>query len=107
MPTVPDGLVDRNRELGRVLQDARRAKNVSVTRCAQLVGTSRRRYLAMERGEAIIGVAEFEVLLAFLEIPAQQIWGMQPDEGAMHHVRVRATPGETIQIVVDVRPGGV
>ncbi len=104
---VPDELVDRNRELGLVLQAARRAKNLSVTRCAQLVGTSRRRYLAMERGEAIIGVAEFELLLAFLEIPTQQIWGVQLQEGAMHLVRVRATPGETIQIVVDVRPTGV
>ena len=107
MPTVPDGLADRNRELGQVLQVARRAKNLSVTRCAQLVGTSRRRYLAMERGEAIIGVAEFEVLMAFLEISAQQIWGMQPAEGAMRHVLVRATPGETVQIVVDVRPTGI
>ena len=32
----------------QVLQAARRAKNLSVTRCGQLVGTSRRRYLGLD-----------------------------------------------------------
>ena len=44
--------------------------------------------------------------MAFLEISAQHIWGTQMVEGTMRRVLVRATPGETVLIVVDVRPTG-
>jgi predicted transcriptional regulator len=51
-------LQERNREIGRILQEARVQQDVSVSTCASLVGTSRRRYSSLEAGEAATGIAE-------------------------------------------------
>ncbi|HEY6541682.1 MAG TPA: helix-turn-helix transcriptional regulator [Ktedonobacteraceae bacterium] len=93
---------ERNRVIGRILRGARSQKRISVTTCAELLGTSRRRYAAMERGEAIIGAAELETLVRFLEVPVHAVWSdLLPNRGA-HQVMVKALPGETVQIIVDL-----
>lgn len=94
---------ERNREIGRVLRETRDHRNITVTMCAELIGTSRRRYTAMERGEAMIGVAELEVLIDFLGVPSHKIWHLTGKEGNADQIFVPFTPGKPIQIVFDAR----
>ena len=90
---------DRNREIGHILQEARSHKRITVTICAQLIGTSRRRYTAMECGEAMIGAAELEILIDFLEIPRHKIWRVEgPDQ-----ILISVTPGKPLCVLLDVR----
>ena len=103
MQTQEIRIQERNRELGRVLQEARSLKNITVTTCAQLIGTSRRRYTAMERGEAMIGVAEWEVLMDFLGVPPHKIWQLANSAGGTDQLLVPFTPGKPVQIVFDAR----
>jgi transcriptional regulator with XRE-family HTH domain len=103
MQTQEVRIQERNREIGRILQEARSLKNITVTICAQLIGTSRRRYAAMERGEAMIGIAELEVLMDFLNIPSHKIWQIVSGEGSTDRLFVPFTPGKPVQIVFDVR----
>ena len=86
-----------------MLQEAHNDKNITVTTCAQLIGTSRRRYSAMERGEAMIGVAELEVLIDFLGVPSHKIWHLAACEECTDQIFVPVTPGKPVQIVFDVR----
>lgn len=94
---------ERNREIGHILREARKQKNISVTTCANLIGTSRRRYSAMEQGEAIIGVAELEILLSFLGIPTHRVWPGNNLKTVPHSIILTAVPGETMQIIVNVK----
>src|SRR6266700_2802585 len=96
-------ILARNREIGQILREARAKKDISVTTCAKLVRTSRRRYIAMEQGEAIIGVAELEVLMAFLEVPADKVWHGKDTPVVSRQVMLEALPGQVLQIVVDIR----
>jgi len=72
MPQLAAPFQERNRAPGQLLLAARSACNIPLSTCAKLIGTSRRRYMAMEQGEAMIGFAEFEVLMDFLHIPPQE-----------------------------------
>ena len=93
----------RNREIGQVLREARTKKDISVTTCAKLVRTSRRRYIAMEQGEAIIGAAELEVLMGFLEVPTDKVWHGKDIPVISRQVLLEALPGQVLQIVVDIQ----
>jgi len=96
-------MLERNREVGRIVQEARTAKGLSVTKCARSIGTSRRRYLAMEAGEVMIGIAELEALMQFLEIPAEKVWP-SPIMGQLPvPVILEAGPGERLYIVIQTR----
>jgi transcriptional regulator with XRE-family HTH domain len=103
MQTQETRIQERNREIGRVLQEVRSHRNITVTTCAQLIGTSRRRYAAMERGEAVIGIAELEVLMDFLDVPSYKIWHLPNSEGSADRLFVPFTPGRPVQIVFDAR----
>lgn len=96
-------ILERNREIGQILQTARLQKRIPIVACANAIGTSRRRYMSMEQGEAIIGVAELEVLIDFLDVPVHQIWHSNSTVAIPRQVTVRALPGEMLQIVVDVQ----
>ncbi len=101
--THKEQLAERNQEIGQLLQQARGAHHLSVTACAQLLGTSRRRYNDIEQGFVPITLAELELLLPFLGLPVQQIW---PDVGnpvKVQQVIVAARPGDTVQVVFAVR----
>lgn len=100
MQQVIEEIQRRNQAIGQVIQGARERKSIPATKCAEVIGTSRRRYAAMERGAATIGVAELEVLMEFLEIPPYQIWGGERGGGESSPVVVQALPGQTVQIVV-------
>ena len=96
-------ILARNRQIGQILREARTKKDISVTTCAKLVSTSRRRYIAMEQGEAIIGIAELEVLIAFLEIPTDKVWHGKDIPVISRQVLLEALPGQVLQIVVDIQ----
>lgn len=61
-------LQQRNRQIGAVLMQARLQQKRTVTECAALLGTSRRRYSAMERGEIAISLVEMEILIEYLQL---------------------------------------
>jgi len=103
MQTQELRIQERNREIGRLLKEARIYRNITVTTCAELIGTSRRRYVAMERGEAMIGVAELEVLIEFLGEASHKIWHLMSNEGNTERIFVPFTPGKPVQIVFDAR----
>ncbi len=103
MQTQEMRMQERNREIGRVLREARMYKSITVTICANLIGTSRRRYVAMEKGEAMIGVAELEVLIDFLSVPVYKIWQTENNDERPDQVVIPFTPGRPVQIVFDIR----
>jgi transcriptional regulator with XRE-family HTH domain len=131
LPKLPK-MLSRNSEIGKILQNAREYRNIPVTKCAELVGTSRRRYLAMEEGKATIGAVELEELVRFLGVPVQRVWRIaggsevihELDEAQAAHnnlyqvsasmgggnalgaVTLRILPGQTITLVVG-EPNGV
>ncbi len=74
MSSKLDHLAERNREIGTLLADARQQQQRSVSECAALLGTSRRRYRAIERGDIGVEVAELELLMGYLDVPLQAIW---------------------------------
>ena len=57
MLTVVERLQQRNQEIGTLLVQARKLQHRSVTECAERLATSRRRYSAIERGEAAVSAA--------------------------------------------------
>jgi transcriptional regulator with XRE-family HTH domain len=103
MGEIQARLHERYRQVGQTLRDARGRKHISVTKCAEHINTSRRRYASLESGEAIIGVAELELLIDFLEIPVQEVWPNRERTDGAHRITVQAEPGETVQIVVAIR----
>jgi transcriptional regulator with XRE-family HTH domain len=103
MVEIQAKLQERYRQVGQVLREARGRKNESVTRCADLISTSRRRYAALENGETIIGVAELELLIDFLEISRDAVWPDWKSDKVAQQFTVQAMPGETVQIVVAIK----
>lgn len=98
MTTTSERLAQRNREIGAILAHARQRQQRTITECAALLATSRRRYRAIERGDIGVEVAELEVLLAYLAIPAQVIWShLESDVAPQHVIRIRA--GDVLRII--------
>jgi transcriptional regulator with XRE-family HTH domain len=91
----------RNQELGSLLAEARQQQERSVSECAALLGTSRRRYRAIERGEVGVNASELEFLMHYLDIPATRIWHDVLPRTEVHQVVIQARPGERIQVTVD------
>jgi transcriptional regulator with XRE-family HTH domain len=103
MPTVAERIQWRNQEIGSILAQARKLQHRSVTECAAFLATSRRRYSAIERGDAAVSAAELELLMVYLEIPTQALWKREHSQAGVQHVLVQALPGKTLQVVVEVQ----
>jgi transcriptional regulator with XRE-family HTH domain len=103
MENSENRIQERNRVIGQIIREARNQKSISVTTCAKLIGTSRRRYIAMEQGETMIGIAELEILMSFLGVPTSKIWSGKNLKSVPHQVKLEAVPGETMHIIVDVQ----
>jgi transcriptional regulator with XRE-family HTH domain len=80
----------RNREIGALLKQARMSRDESSESVAKLIGTSRRRYAAMERGEALIGAVELDVLRKHFGIPAAQLWHAEIETGNRQGKRAKS-----------------
>src|SRR5205823_3888866 len=98
MIKVLEHLHRRDREIGAALTEARCSQNKSISKCAALLGTSRRRYRAIEQGEVGIAASELELLLNYLNIPIHAIW-----QSTISPVVLQAHPGENILLVLKVR----
>jgi hypothetical protein len=72
--TMLDGIKERNQEIGRWIRIVRSQRRLSVSRCAALLGTTRRRYVDMEEGKSGLTVAELEVLLRFFNLSPVAFW---------------------------------
>lgn len=96
-------MLERNRQIGRIVQEARAARGLSITKCARAIGTSRRRYLAMEAGEVMIGIAELEELMRFLGIPPERVWPGPITGQLPTPVILEVEPGERLYIVIQAR----
>jgi transcriptional regulator with XRE-family HTH domain len=99
----PPSFEERNREIGSILGQVRRQENRTQEDCARILGTTRRRYGLIERGETPISAVELEALMRFLNVPAQMIWGDLVSTGQPRQYVVHAQPGESVQLVVQVR----
>ncbi|GAB4192791.1 MAG: hypothetical protein OHK0022_07160 [Roseiflexaceae bacterium] len=100
----PDSTVfaERNKEIGAILAAARARQHRTVTDCAAVMATTRRRYTAIERGEAAISAAELEAVMRFLQVSAGEMWSDLARESQARQVVIRALPGERLQLVVEV-----
>jgi transcriptional regulator with XRE-family HTH domain len=103
MMTNVERLEQRNREIGQILFHARREQQRSVTECAALLATSRRRYNAIERGKVPVSVAELELLMNYLQVPIHVIWKDAAKDSSARHVVIQAHPGETVQLTLTVQ----
>ena len=102
MGTTLERLQRRNREMGSKLAEARQRQRRSVAECSRVIETSRRRYTAMERGEAVIGAAELETIMRYLGVPGRVMYGEDCLGSGSRQVMVPAHPGETLYVVVEV-----
>ena len=101
---TPDSaaFAQRNREIGEILAASRAREQRTVTDCAAAVATTRRRYSAIERGEAAISAAELEAVMRFLQVPATEMWVGLAWESQARQVVIQAKPGEQVQLVVEI-----
>lgn len=102
MSSIGETLSLRNKELGRVLAQARGLKQMTVTAIAASIGTSRRRYTAIERGDVPITAAEIEQLAEVLGVPFSKFGESVAVPQELRRVIVQAEPGETIHLVLQV-----
>lgn len=93
-------LYARNQEIGRALERARRRSKKSIRECAEMLGTSWRRYREIERGTVFVAAVELETLVGFLGVPPHEVWPTALITGATHRVLVSVKPGESVQVVV-------
>lgn len=100
MMTTMSRLQQRNQEIGSVLTTARKKQRRTIAECAEQVGTSRRRYKAIEDGEVAISLAEVEVLSQYLELPLADLWRDGEAGAVTRQVVVEAQPGEVVQILL-------
>ncbi len=94
--------LQRHREIGTRLTEARLRERRSVTECATVLKTTPRRYRAIERGDAAVNAVELEVLMCYLNMSGHEVWGsIFPLKGM--HVEVHGQPGETVQLLVKIQ----
>ena len=94
----------RNKEIGNLLKSARNEQHRSISECAAVLATSRRRYTDIEQGKIGIGAAEFELLVEYFHLHQISPILQTKDQltGETRRVRVQAQPGEAIEIILDV-----
>ena len=65
----------RTKKLGVLIHDARLASHHSVSECADAMGVSVDKFLAMENGKVSPSLPELEALAFSLDIPLEHFWG--------------------------------
>jgi transcriptional regulator with XRE-family HTH domain len=95
-------LAARNREIGSILSQARKKEGKSITECAQFLCASRRRYRDMEQGEIVIGVAELEMLMNYLNISPLVIWPTISRLSATQSLMLKTPAGESVRVTIEV-----
>lgn len=101
-----DEMRRRNAIIGRLLEQVRTSRGISMAECAAAIGTTRQRYSAIERGESFIAAVELEMLMDFLRISPEEIRpGAAEQQRMVRKIPVVMTPGETVHMILEVSPG--
>lgn len=93
----------RNQKIGAVLRQARQDRNIALSRCAERIGTSWRRYNAIEDGKAQITAVELHMLSDFLGVHSEIQEVLNDGSGTeMHNLGAEVTSAsmtETIELI--------
>lgn len=103
---APDknALKQRNMEIGQMLEQARTSKGLLMAECASVIGTTRQRYGAIERGESFVTAVELELLMRHLDIPMDAIWSGEVDsQRKIRRLPITVSPDETLFVVIDIK----
>jgi transcriptional regulator with XRE-family HTH domain len=65
----------RNKKLGLLIFDARKATRRSVEECAQATGVTPEQFQEFERGAQAPSLPQLELLALYLNVPLEQFWG--------------------------------
>jgi transcriptional regulator with XRE-family HTH domain len=76
----------RNKKLGLLIFDARKALRRSLEECAEAVGVSPEQFQAFEKGLGAPSLPQLEMLALFLNVPLEHFWGR-------HTISESAAPG--------------
>jgi transcriptional regulator with XRE-family HTH domain len=90
--------IQKSRRIGELLRSTRVQKRVSVSKCAAVLGTTRRRYTAIEAGESMIGALELERLCDFLGLSLLVV--LPPSTVPRIH-RIGVLPGEYVELFLE------
>jgi transcriptional regulator with XRE-family HTH domain len=97
-------LKQRNIEIGQMLEQARTSKGLLMAECASVIGTTRQRYSAIERGESFVTAVELELLMQHLHIPQHVMWPGDGEDGRrIRRLPVTVSPDETLYVIVDIQ----
>lgn len=88
----------RNQKIGAVLRQARKNRNIAVSKCAERIRTSWRRYNAIEEGKAQITAVELQLLAEFLGArrEIQEAW----DDGGVSGYQSSDAPTQDTRVEV-------
>ncbi len=103
MRVTEDRYRQRNKEIGAIIARARKLGGQTVSDCAAALKTTRRRYAAIERGDAVINVLELQILMDYLAI-AECLVCDDREAANEPTVDVEAWPGETVHVRFKLRP---
>lgn len=67
----------RNKKLGLLIFDARKASRRTVEECAEVIGVPPEQFEAFERGRSAPSLPQLELLALFLNVPIDHFWGKQ------------------------------
>ena len=65
----------RNKKLGLLIFDARKALRRSVEECAEAIGVTAEQFQEFEKGASAPSLPQLELLALFLDIPLEHFWG--------------------------------
>ncbi len=67
----------RNKKLGLLIFDARKAKRRSSEECAQALGVTPEQFQEFEKGSRAPSLPQLELLALYLDVPLEHFWGKQ------------------------------
>jgi len=91
----------RSEEIGALLAEARAVERRSITECANLIGTSRKRYRGIEAGTTEISFLELEALVSYLNLPFSSLSSRVAEDALDRRIVVQAQQGQTLHLVLE------
>lgn len=92
----------RSEEIGALLIEARLSVRRSITECAQLIGTSRKRYRNIESGVVDITFVELEAVMQYLNVPMERLWQPTEKDHIERRINVKTEPGKAVHLIVEL-----
>jgi transcriptional regulator with XRE-family HTH domain len=95
----------RNREIGLLLSQARRAKNLTLEACSEAIGISRQYLSLVEQGQSSISVFHLSELCQILGVPVAAFFpaevfvsGRETAPTPVRDIAVQVQPGEAVAV---------